>query len=85
MCEPDKKVKMPVPYFNGENALRWKYEEVDVCISGLVQALNNAGFYTVDSCCGHGESVGYIKLKDGRVLAILSTQEEIERIYGERL
>lgn len=29
--------------------------EVDACIAPLLQALNDAGIQTIDSCCGHGK------------------------------
>jgi hypothetical protein len=43
---------------------------VDSCISDLVKALNEAGFRTVASCCGHGKRPGNIALADGRELII---------------
>jgi hypothetical protein len=45
--------------------------KIDSCIVPLVQALNDAGIYTVSCCCGHGEEYGHIWLRDGRVLVIL--------------
>jgi len=63
---------------------------IDACIQSLVDALNNSGFTTVASCCGHGKTNGNIALKDGRELIIApdyATAREIERhfpdIHGE--
>lgn len=43
---------------------------VDACVAPLVQALNNAGFKTRWSCCGHQHRPGTIGLDDGRQLII---------------
>ena len=43
---------------------------IDSCIAPLVQALNSAGIYTANSCCGHGREDGWITLHDGRMLVI---------------
>jgi len=48
---------------------------LDECIADLVIALNNAGFRTVASCCGHGKQPGSIILADGRELLIMPTQD----------
>ncbi len=43
----------------------------DPCLYPLVQALNDAGFTTVASCCGHGTMSGRISLWDGRELFLV--------------
>ena len=44
---------------------------VDECITSLVQALNNAGFETLGSCCGHGKIPASIILRvDGNSIEI---------------
>ncbi len=48
----------------------WAKRGVDACIADLVQALNDAGIYTSQSCCGHGKGDGLISLHDGRELII---------------
>lgn len=48
--------------------LRWKLTEVDACIAPIIQALNNAGIYTANSCCGHGKNNGSIILHDGSLI-----------------
>jgi hypothetical protein len=45
---------------------------VDSCIAGLVRALNDAGFPTVASCCGHGRQPATIALADGYELRMLT-------------
>lgn len=53
---------------------------VDRCIAQMVQALNDAGFKTVASCCGHGYRPGMIALADGRELMICRDFEEARRV-----
>jgi hypothetical protein len=48
----------------------WRNVKVDACIAPIVDALNNAGILTRQSCCGHGKYDGRIDLQDGRVLII---------------
>lgn len=43
---------------------------VDHCISRLVKVLNDNGFATRASCCGHGHSPGSIALANGCELII---------------
>lgn len=47
-----------------------KLVAIDRCIAPLVTALNEAGFATAASCCGHGRHPGNIVLADGRELII---------------
>lgn len=49
---------------------RWTEKAVDSCIAPIIQALNDAGIYTANCCCGHGQTNGTIHLHDGRVLVI---------------
>ena len=56
---------------------------VDACIAPLVQALNDGGFQTVASCCGHGKRPGNIALEDGRELLILPNYEEARKLEHE--
>lgn len=60
-------VPMP-PDLSHTGALRWDWKGVDRCIAPIVRALNNAGIYTANCCCGHGDVLGSIILHDGRVL-----------------
>jgi len=50
---------------------RFDAKPIDACIAPLVQALNDIGWTTVASCCGHGERPAEIKLLDGRSIIIL--------------
>jgi hypothetical protein len=54
--------------------------DVDRCIHSLVSALNQAGVYTVASCCGHGHRPGRIALTDGRELHLSPDFETATRI-----
>jgi hypothetical protein len=53
---------------------------VDPCISYLVHVLNQSGFATRASCCGHGQRPGSIILADGRELMIVPDYETGRRI-----
>ena len=54
---------------------RWAIKGVDSCLVDLVNALNAAGLYTAQSCCGHGKGDGFIDLHDGRRLIIQKIDE----------
>jgi len=56
------------------------FVSVDPCIAPLVQALNDSGFKTEASCCGHKKMPGSIILEDGRELFIVSDYEEGRRM-----
>ena len=47
-----------------------KQAQIDQCIAPIVQALDAAGIVMLASCCGHGETYGFISLADGRTLII---------------
>jgi len=49
---------------------RWEIKGIDTCIAPIVKALNDAGIYTSNSCCGHGKEDRSILLQDGRELII---------------
>lgn len=58
--------------------------DVDTCIAPLVQALNDNGYSTVASCCGHGIRPGNIALRDGRELIIAPdfvTARKIDQMF----
>ncbi len=44
--------------------------DIDKCIEPLVRVLNDSGFTTIASCCGHGKQPGNIVLEDKRELFI---------------
>ena len=47
-----------------------KMVKIDKCLAPLIKALNECGFKTIQSCCGHGKHEGRIDLADGQVLII---------------
>ena len=55
---------------------RWVIKAVDSCIADIVQALNDAGIYTANCCCGHGSRRGEIILQDGRILYVKRGNDE---------
>ena len=64
-------LNVPIPaHLSHTGIFRWDAKPVDACIAPIVQALNDAGIYTANSCCGHGKSDGSIVLHDGRELII---------------
>jgi hypothetical protein len=78
MCKwgTDILLLVPIPAelsYSGE--FRWDYKGIDSCIAPIVQALNDAGIYTAQSCCGHGKGNGEILLHDGRIITILQKLE----------
>lgn len=65
-------VKLTHPRKDGVNIVY-----VDACIQKLVQGLNNAGFQTINSCCGHGQRPGWIALENGNHILIAKNHEEM--------
>jgi len=73
MCEWGNDVKLSVPIpseLSHTGELRWDIKGIDECIAPIIQALNHAGIYTSQSCCGHGKGDGIITLHDGRIIII---------------
>lgn len=54
---------------------------VDRCIAPMVKALNDAGIYTLASCCGHGKLAGSIILVGGQELIIAPNYEYARRVF----
>ena len=48
---------------------------VDKCIAPIVKILNENGFTTIASCCGHGKQPSRISLIDGREIFIAANYE----------
>lgn len=53
------------------------FAHVDACIQPLVQAINDGGIQTTNSCCGHGQRPGWIALEDGRHIFIARDHYEM--------
>lgn len=71
MCEVGNETLLQVPIpaeISRTGKFRWAWKGIDTCIAPIVEALNNAGFYTANSCCGHGKEGGTILLHDGRII-----------------
>ncbi len=66
------KCQVPMP-------IKGRRQDIDLCIAGIVAALNAANITTEGSCCGHGKMDGNILLTDGRGILIKKTWEEICR------
>ena len=83
MCDPllpDSIIELHHPTPRG-----FKAAGADLCISALVQALNNGGFQTVASCCGHGKNIGIVSFEKGlgfESILILKTPEEREALFA---
>jgi len=54
--------------------------DIDYCIVPIVKALNDAGMFTVASCCGHGKQPGVIILKDRREVFIMPDWESARKV-----
>ena len=62
-----------------------RVRDIDSCIYDLVKALNQTGFETIASCCGHNHRPGNIILKDGRELFIVpdfKTGRKLDKLIG---
>lgn len=75
------------PRLSYDGQFRWDYKAVDACIAPLINALNAAGIYTSNCCCGHGKSPGWITLHDGRSILVAATFDEAQVMcdYAEEL
>lgn len=76
MCNfgDDVVLLVPIPIeLSHTHEFRWDWKGIDSCIAPIVEALNDAGIYTSQSCCGHGKEDGTIFLHDGRILSISKT------------
>lgn len=81
MCDYGNQVILSVPIpgdlsFEGVDV--WKDKPIDSCIAPIVKALNDAGIYTVASCCGHGKGGGSIVLWDDREMVLRPTDEFVQ-------
>jgi len=77
MCKHGDHVTLPVnmpAHLSYTDVDRWAYKPIDRCLAPIVQALNVAGIFTANSCCGHGTGPGSILLHDGRELTIAPFQ-----------
>lgn len=77
MCKwgTDILLRVPIPpELSHTGDFHWDTKGIDACIAPLVDALNKAGIYTSQSCCGHGKAPGRIDLHDGRILWIDSSE-----------
>jgi hypothetical protein len=73
MCEHGNEIicKVPIdPDLSFTGKMRWEKRGIDACIAPIINALNNAGIYTANCCCGHGKYDSTILLHDGRLLLI---------------
>ncbi len=73
-CRKDA-VLLKIKHARPGRATRFIKADIDACIAPIVDALNQAGIYTIGSCCGHGRSSGSIVLADGREMIICTDTE----------
>ena len=89
MCECGDTVKLILcipAHLSSTGREKEKLCNIDRCIVGTVQKLNQGGLITIASCCGHGKRPGSIILADGRELIIAKDYEEgrkIDKIFNE--
>lgn len=67
-------IKVPIPaHLSHTGKMRWGRKGVDRCLAPIVTALNAAGIYTANCCCGHGKENPHIILHDGRTIVIYNS------------
>lgn len=77
-CAEDRVVvQIGFPGREGSKAI-----DVDACIAGIVQSLNDGGVPTIACCCGHGNRPGNIVLADGRELVICPDYKTARAVDG---
>lgn len=84
MCDQHSNVAVRVyipAHLSYSGEARWDVKGIDSCIASIVEALNEAGLFTVTSCCGHNKNPGSIWLLDGREL-IIAPDRESARVIG---
>lgn len=84
MCEHGNVIQLYLPFCKRAAGA----VGVDSCIAPLVLALNSSGFFTLASCCGHGNRPGSIVLQDGRELIIMpdiETARKIDHLFPNSL
>jgi len=69
MCDKIKTLKI-----NG------KIRDIDECIFDFVKLLNDNGYTTIASCCGHGKQPINIALKDGREIRIIKNYKDARKV-----
>jgi len=60
---------------------------IDRCIAPIINALNECGLVTAESCCGHGETEGHILFyQDGkpRLMVLYERGEPSIEIYQKK-
>lgn len=74
---------MTDPTLAHDGVAAWRVKLVDACLAHLVFALNQAGRYTSNCCCGHGKAPGWIAFHDGTELTLpIATLEPESLLTG---
>lgn len=74
----DVLLNVPVPAnLSHTGEFHWAEKGIDRCLAPIVQALNDAGIYTANCCCGHGKEDGVIILHDGRELIVRQSDKGV--------
>ena len=66
MCNSPMGIPVEVRHFKDGSGV----VGIDSCLAQIVQALNDGGVKTNQSCCGHYKGPGEIHLNDGRELIV---------------
>lgn len=73
MCEWGKNIMCRVPICPDDShtgQFRWADKPIDACIAWQVNILNDAGYWTLNCCCGHGRNGGSILLHSGAIVPV---------------
>ena len=79
MKKPDKHCEVGTYDHQIPMPIKGRRQEIDLCISDIVAALNAANITTESSCCGHGKMTGSIILTDGRFIEIYPNRKAWEK------
>lgn len=82
MCKHGNTIEMELPIVGD---FRFGIADIDLCIAPIIKALNDGGIITKGCCCGHGEVMGYIHLKDKRYLGVFPNRKTIMKFRHEKI
>ena len=60
-----------------------RVRDIDTCILDFVKMLNDNGYTTIASCCGHGKQPTTIALENGQEIRIMTYEQarEVDKLF----